>query len=63
MTENNVKSGKEILDNFFQNIKNIDSVDESIANCLKDLYFNKKLSEKNILNELQKIRRQNGNEN
>ena len=63
MTENNVKSGKEILDDFFKEIPSIDNVDKTIASSLADLYINGKLTDKNVANELQKIRMQNGNEN
>lgn len=63
MTENNVKSGKEILDDFFKEISSIENVDETIANSLAELYTNGKLTDKNVVNELQKIRTENGNEN
>lgn len=63
MTENKVKSGKEILDDFFKEISSIENVDETIANCLAELYTNGKLTDKNVVNELQKIRTENGNEN
>ena len=63
MDESKVKSGKEILDDFFKNITAIEDVDTSIANSLSVLYSQGKLTDKNVANELQKIRRQNGNEN
>jgi len=63
MTENKVKSGKEILDDFFKEISSIENVDETIANSLAELYTNGKLTDKNVVNELQKIRTENGNEN
>ena len=63
MTENKVKSGKEILDDFFKEISFIENVDETIANSLAELYTNGKLTDKNVVNELQKIRTENGNEN
>lgn len=63
MTENTVKSGKEILDDFFKEISSIENVDETIANSLAELYTNGKLTDKNVVNELQKIRTENGNEN
>ncbi len=63
MDENKVKSGKEILDDFFNNITTIDGVDISIANSLKELYTQGKLTDKNVANKLQEIRQQNGNEN
>ena len=59
MEENKVKSGKEILDDFFKDIATIENVDETIANSLADLYANGKLTDKSVVNELQKIRQQN----
>ncbi|KXK01387.1 MAG: hypothetical protein LC124_01050 [Ignavibacteriales bacterium] len=63
MAENKVKSGKEILDDFFKEISSIENVDETIADSLAELYTNGKLTDKNVVNELQKIRTENGNEN
>ncbi len=59
MEENKVKSGKEILDEFFKDIAAIENVDAKIANGLAELYSNGKLTDKNVVNELQKIRQQN----
>ena len=44
-----VKSGKEILDDFFNGI-------EDIAKMLSELYQNDKLTDINVKNELQKLR-------
>jgi hypothetical protein len=63
MAENKVKSGKEILDAFFKEISSIENVDKTIADSLAELYTNGKLTDKNLVNELQKIRTHNGNEN
>lgn len=63
MTEDKVKSGKEILDDFFKEISSIENVDKTIANSLAELYTNGKLTDKNVVNELKKIRTENGNEN
>lgn len=63
MAENEVKSGKEILDDFFSTISTIENVDIAIANNFAELYRQGKLTDKNVVNELQKIRQQNGNEN
>lgn len=63
MEEKKVKSGKEILDDFFKEILSIENIDKTIANSLTELYTNGKLTEKNVDNELQKIRTENGNEN
>ena len=63
MTDNKVKSGKEILDDFFTEISSIENVDKMIADSLVELYTNGKLTDKNVANELQKIRAENDNEN
>lgn len=63
MAENKVKSGKEILDDFFKEIPSIENIDKKIADSLSELYTNGKLTDKNVINELQKIRTKNGNEN
>ncbi len=59
--ENQVKSGKEILDDFFKEIESIENVDKSIAQSLAALYEQDKLTDANVKNELQKLREQNGN--
>ena len=61
--KNKVKSGKEIVDDFFKNIENIDGVDKDIAKMLTNLYENDKLTEINVKNELPKLRIQDGNKN
>lgn len=63
MEETKVKSGKEILDYFFKEISFIENVDKTIAESLAELYTNGKLTDKNVVNELQKIRIENGNKN
>jgi hypothetical protein len=63
MDEQIVKSGKEIVDDFFNTITSIEGVDTAIANSLTELYAQDKLTDKNVVNELQKVRQQNGNEN
>jgi hypothetical protein len=47
-----VKSGKEILDDFFENIENIPNVDKDIAIMLTNLYKQSKLTDTNVKNEL-----------
>jgi hypothetical protein len=61
MKEDDVKSGKEILETFFTDIATIENVDKEIAKSLAELYFTNKLSDKNVVNELQKLRLQNVN--
>ena len=62
MDEQIVKSGKEIVDDFFSEITAIKGVDVAIANSLAELYAQDELTDKNVANELQKVRQQNGNE-
>lgn len=52
----NVKSGKEILDDFFNGIETIGNVDADIAKMLKRLYQEDKLTDTNVKNELQQLR-------
>lgn len=52
----NVKSGKEILDDFFNGIETIENVDADIAKMLKRLYQEDKLTDTNVKNELQQLR-------
>ncbi len=58
MTET-VKSGKEILDEFFAGIESIDNVDPKIASVIKQLYVDNKLTDANVKNELQRLRTDN----
>ena len=52
----NVKSGKEILDDFFKGIETIENVDADIAKMLKTLYQDDKLTDTNVKNKLQQLR-------
>ena len=52
----NVKSGKEILDDFFNGIEKFENVDTDIAKMLERLYQEDKLTDTNVKNELQKLR-------
>ena len=61
--ETKVKSGKEVLDEFFNDLPSLANVDSGIANALVELYKNDKLSDTNIKNGLSKLRENNGNEN
>jgi len=51
-----VKSGKEILDDFFSNLNSISNIDDNIANKIVELYNKNKLTQKNISNFLSKMR-------
>jgi uncharacterized protein (UPF0335 family) len=59
--DNKVRSGKEILDDFFENIEQIENVDKSIAKMLAELYKQNKLTDINVKNELPKLRVTDGN--
>ena len=59
--EENVKSGEEIVNEFFNSIEEIKGVDANIAKMLATLYKEEKLTDINVKNELQKLREQNGN--
>jgi hypothetical protein len=49
---NGIKSGKEILDDFFDGIEDIPGVDNKIASILKNLYRDDKLTDSNLSNAL-----------
>lgn len=51
-----VKSGKEILDTFFNNLIKIPDVDKKIAELLNNLYTENKLTQTNISNGLEELR-------
>ena len=63
MNENKVKSGKEIVDDFFKSIASIEGVDPAIAQRLADLYAHGKLTDKNVANELHSMRQHDDDEN
>jgi len=56
-----IKSGKEILDDFFDNLEEVENVDKDIAKMLVELYQNDTLTDKKVINELQKLREQDDN--
>ncbi|NUO07362.1 MAG: hypothetical protein HUU08_01585 [Candidatus Brocadia sp.] len=55
MTEQ-IKSGQEILDEFFSQITNINGVDKDVAEAVLKLYKEGKLTNTNLSNELSCIR-------
>jgi len=57
-----VKSGKQILDEFFNTLKEIPDVSEDVANVLLELYQSNKLTAKNIANMLSQIREESTND-
>jgi len=58
-----IKSGQEILDEFFSQIIDIEGVDQDVAKTIIKLYQEGKLTNTNITNELQKLREQKQREN
>lgn len=59
--ESKVKSGKEILDDFFLNIENIANVDKDIAKMLSNLYDQNKLTDTSVKNELPNLPKKDEN--
>jgi hypothetical protein len=51
-----IKSGKEILDDFFNTVNEIPGVDSTIAAVLKGLYQENKMTDTNLSNALLKLR-------
>ena len=58
--EESVKSGVEIVNDFFNSIEEIKGVDADIAKMLATLYKEGKLTDIHVKNELQKLREQDG---
>ncbi|MDR1720783.1 MAG: AAA family ATPase [Endomicrobium sp.] len=54
--KNNVKSGKEVLDSFFQNILSIQNIDKKLASVLARLYKVGEFTERKVINVIQEIR-------
>ena len=50
-----IKSGKDVIDEFFSEIYNIDNVDEKTVEALVSLYGEGKLTDKNIQNALEDL--------
>ncbi len=61
--DNKVKSGKEILDDFFTNISKIKNVDKGLAESLANLYNQGKLSDINVKNELSNLKEKDADKN
>jgi len=51
-----IKSGKEVIDEFFSEILNIKGVDEKTVDMLVQLYGDDKLTDTNIQNELEQLK-------
>ena len=53
--EDKIKSGKDVIDEFFSEIPNIENVDEKTVNAIVELYSENKLTDRNIQNALDKL--------
>ena len=53
-----IKSGKEVIDEFFQDIEKIDGVDKKTVTMLASLYREGKLTNTNIENEMDHMLRE-----
>ncbi len=51
-----IRSGQEVLDEFFTEIASMDGVDNDVANIVINLYREGKLTDTNLSNELARIR-------
>lgn len=60
--DNPVKSGKEILVDFFNNLLNIPNVDTKLALAIKEMYESGKLSSTNLSNKLLSLREEEIND-
>jgi hypothetical protein len=60
--KNEIKSGKEILDDFFSELPKDASLDKTIIAALVDLYNDGNLSERNIVNMLNQLREDGEND-
>jgi len=59
---NEIKSGKQILDEFFQEIKSLPDVDINVVNTIIDLYEEGKLTERSLSNALLELREKSDND-
>lgn len=53
-----IKSGRALLDEFFAAITDIEGIEKEIADIVRHLYQEGKLTDTNLSNELEKIRRE-----
>jgi hypothetical protein len=60
MMSTEIKSGKEILDEFFEDIKTDEKLDQDVAAAIVDLYESGKLTDRNLTNTLSKLREDKG---
>jgi len=53
-----IRSGQEVLDEFFTEIAGMDGIDNDVANIVINLYREGKLTDTNLSNELARIRQE-----
>ena len=53
-----IRSGQEVLEEFFTEIASIEDVDQDVANIVINLYREGKLTDTNLSNELARIRQE-----
>lgn len=54
--DNQIKSGKDVIDEFFAEILNVEGTDESTVNKLIELYADNKFTDSNIQNALEELK-------
>lgn len=59
---NEIKSGKELCDNFFDQLVERKDIDSKVAILVKDLYSKKQLTAERIRKALKSLRQENQNE-
>ncbi len=61
MMSTEIKSGKEILDEFFEDIKTDEKLDQDVAAAIVVLYKSGKLTDIKLTNTLSQLREDKGN--
>lgn len=56
--EKPIKSGKEVIDEFFAEILNVEGTDKSTVNKLIELYGENKFTDSNIQNALEELKQE-----
>ena len=54
--EDKIRSGKEVIDDFFAEILNVEGTDEKTVEKLIELYSENKLTDSNIQNALEELK-------
>jgi hypothetical protein len=56
--DNQIKSGKDVIDEFFSEILNVEGTDEKTVNKLIELYGENKFTDSNIQNVLEELKQE-----